>query len=321
MKEKQMIIRKRPKPVVLEKMDALNQRVSPSTKRRIALDEELARRYKGFYGEQKVDRFMETYFAHRFTILHDVSLIIDGFKVQIDTILITNHALFIIEIKNFNGTITFNTILNQFTRDDGHTETGFRHPITQAETIQLHLSKWLHDQNLYDIPVYFFVAISEPSTIIKVIGNEQYIANIVAHGEHIPKKIEQMDERIEKEGQARIKGQKIGRALLRDCREFEMDILRKNNVKKAEIKVGVICPKCGVLGMERHHSCWKCTKCNMQSKNAHIRTLKEYFLLFQPWITNEECMRFLGIQSHSLATRLLKSSGLKYEPKHRRWIK
>lgn len=51
--------------------------------------------------------------------------------------------------KLVDGTITFNTILKQFTRIDGKTETGYRYPITQAETKPLHLMNWLQEHNIH----------------------------------------------------------------------------------------------------------------------------------------------------------------------------
>src|SRR5699024_5687265 len=135
------------------------------------------------------------------------------------------------------GTITFDTILNQFIRSDGKTETGFRHPITQAENHQYQLTQWLHERH-HHIPVHFFVAISDPSTVVKVIGDEEAIAKVVARGEHIPGKIMAKDEALKADGQARMHPRKIGDAMLRECKEYDFDILRKYGIKNSDILPG-----------------------------------------------------------------------------------
>ncbi|WP_407058295.1 nuclease-related domain-containing protein [Tigheibacillus jepli] len=75
--------------------------------------------------------------------------------MQIDNLIITPHAIYIIEVKNFNGTITFDTVLNQFIRDDGRKEGGFHHPITQVELQASRLERWLEENNFPIVPIIF----------------------------------------------------------------------------------------------------------------------------------------------------------------------
>ena len=89
--------------------------------------------------------------------------------------------------------ITFNTILNQFTRDDGDRESGLNHPITQTENQQIKLQNCLRNNVLPNIPIYNFIGISYPETIIDVIGEQEAIVKVVAHGEHIRKRIMDME--------------------------------------------------------------------------------------------------------------------------------
>lgn len=314
-----MILRKRTKPILLRKLDASLPRLPRNFKHWNKLETEIARRYKGYIGEIKVDGYIRSHFAKWCTVLHDVTLKIDSTQIQMDSIIISPHAIYILEIKNFNNSIIFNTILDTFTRDDGKVVTGFRHPITQAETHQLNVIQFLSEHGYHYVPVHFFIAVSEPSTIIKVIGEEQAIAKVVLHGEHIPKKIMELEERYERESTSKLPHLEIGEAICRVCYDFDFNILGKYGVKWKDIMPGVHCPVCGYLGMERKHSNWKCRKCNSLSKKAHVKALSDYLILIKPWITNKECMRFLNINSRNLATRLLKTSNLKYEHKKRRW--
>ena len=313
-----MVIRRRKKPLVLQKLEATMPRLSSRFPKLSEIQQDIAQRYKGYIGEQKVDYHLEI-LAPQFTIIQDVCLKNQGRKFQTDSIIITNHAIFCIESKNYDGTITFNTILKQFTRNDGKIETGYRYPITQAETNAFHLQNWLQAHHFHNIPIHYLIAISEPSTIIQVIGDRESIARVVAHGEHVPQKIIHANDKLK--GNAGISRRQIGNTILRECIEYDFDILGTYGIKANNIMTGVICKSCNRLAMKRIHSNWICTKCNYKSKNAHIRAIKEYLLLIKPYITNQECMRFLKISSRSVATRLLKSSGLTYDPQNRRWIK
>lgn len=313
-----MIIKRRKKPLVLKKLEAALPRLPRNFPRLQDIQHDISRRYKGYIGEQNVDYHLEI-LASRFTIIQDVCLIIQGRKFQTDTMIITNHAIFCIETKNFDGTITFNTILKQFTRNDGKIETGFRHPITQAETNRLHLMNWLQEHNFHNIPIHYFIAISDPSTIINVIGDEESIARVVAHAENLPQMITHSNDKMTKN--ARLPNQQISQIILSECIEYDFDILQKYNIKANDLLTGVQCQTCQHLGMERIHSKWKCPKCHHESKNAHTRTLSDYLLLIKPWITNQECMRILNVKSRNVATRLLKSSNLTYNPKNRAWRK
>ncbi|MGJ9458108.1 hypothetical protein [Oceanobacillus sp. CF4.6] len=207
----------------------------------------------------------------------------------------------------------------QFTRDDGEKETGFHHPITQVEFQQIKLQNWLQDRSLPNLPIYPLIAISNPETIIEVIGDQEDIAKVVARGEHIPKKIMEMEQELT--DRSPMPHQKLGYEIQRERIDFDKDIMAKHGVKVSDLMPGVQCPECGWLGMERIYANWLCPRCNKQSKHAHKRTLSDYLLCSGNAISNKECMRFLKINSRSLATRILQSSNLAYQKEHKIWIK
>ncbi|MEN1968845.1 nuclease-related domain-containing protein [Lentibacillus sp. N15] len=133
-----MLLRKRPKPLPLQKMEALIPRMPPHFKQLPIMQADLASRVTGYIGERKVDYQLRS-LTRKYTILHDVYLELPyGNSVQIDSLILTPNAIFIIESKNYKGTITFDTVLKQLIRDDGEKETGFKYPITQAENHRIH---------------------------------------------------------------------------------------------------------------------------------------------------------------------------------------
>jgi len=313
-----MIIKHRSKPLPLQKIDAAIPRLSQHCRSLPKMQEDAKIRQHGYNGERKVDYFINN-LAPKFTILHDVYLRESSKNFQIDSLIIANHSIFIVDSKNYMGTIRFNTILKQLTRNDGKIESGFEYPITQVENQKIHLENWLAKHNLINIPVYGHAAIADPSTIVKVSGDEEEIAKVVAHGAEFPKMILDKDIETGRADNEKLPHYKIGRAILQECRDFNIDIFKYYDLRPTDILPGVICPDCGLLGMKRVHSGWECNRCGCRSRNAHLNALSDYLLLMNDFISNTECMWFLGLTSRHAATRILKDSFLVYYPKVRKW--
>ncbi|WP_404455601.1 NERD domain-containing protein [Virgibacillus necropolis] len=313
-----MIIKKRTTPVEIPVLEALKRRLSPRRKIYPKLEEDFAYSQKGFDGEKAVDRFTAALLKNNLTILHDVYLHNKGSSFQIDTLIIGPHCIFVVEIKNYTGTVTFNFILKQFTREHNGKITGFRNPIIQATTNTLLLTEWLSDHTIMDIPIYPLVVISEPSTILKVIPAEKDISDVVMHGEYMPQQVMKMNQELEGNRHGHLH-QKIGALILGECGTFDFDYRREYVIDHQKILSGVQCPGCGKLGMERKQKNWHCNKCGEKDKDAYIKAISDYLLLIKPSITNTECMKFLKVDSRHIVTRLLKSSGLIYDGKYKRW--
>src|SRR5699024_10972360 len=105
------------KPIELRKLEAVIPRLHPNHPKLSEIKHEAARSYKGYIGEKKVNYHLEQ-LTDTFTILQSVTLNVTEKNFQIDTIMISDYAIYIIESKNYSGIITFNTILKQFTRHD-----------------------------------------------------------------------------------------------------------------------------------------------------------------------------------------------------------
>lgn len=309
---------KRKKPLILQKYEAISPRIPKGFPRLAEIQYELAKSKKGYIGELKVDYYLSM-LVPKYTILQDVCLTLNGQTFQMDNLVITPHAIYIIEVKNYSGRITFNTILNQFTRAEGERETGFNHPITQAENQQIKLQNWLQNNGLSNIPIYYFIAISYPETIIDVIGEQEAIAKVVAHGEHIPKKIMDMENTLT--DRSPVPHQKIGYEIRRKCIDYDQDIMGSFGLKVGDMLPGVQCLECGWIGMERIYKYWLCPRCDKRSNDAHKKAIADYLLCSGNTISNKECMHFLKIISRSIATKILQSSNLTYQKKQKRWVK
>lgn len=316
-----MIIRKRTTPIKIRKLEAVIPRLPPTYKGRRHLESVLAIRKKGYDGEQKVDRYTSAILKENFTILHNVYLYNKGSSFEIDTLIIGPHSIIIVEIKDYIGTVTFDFILNQFTREYRGQVTGFRNPVIQTTTSTVLFTEWLNNHHhTKDIPIHSLIAIGDPSTIIKVIPENKDITDIVMHGEYIPHQVMKINSKLESASQQAHR--KIGALILQECKPFDFDLNAEYGIKPDDLLGGVQCPGCRLLGMNRKHSKWNCFHCGLTSRDAHVKTLNNYFLLFnKTWITNRECRQFLGLESRSVATRLLKAYNLKYQIENKRWVK
>ncbi|MBY7144617.1 NERD domain-containing protein [Virgibacillus sp. NKC19-3] len=312
-----MILKKRTKPRILKKYEALLPRLPPNFPRLADVRHEYNKNKKGYEGELDVDYHLK-WLPHEYMILQDVCLKTQERTFQMDNLVITQQAITIVDVKNYNGRIIFDTILDQFTRDDGAIEMGFSHPIAQVELQRSNLQQWLLERNFPNIPIHYFIAISDPRTILKVEGDKEKIAKIVAHAATISKKIIDRNKRLS--GHTALQDRKIGHATRKESTVFDKDILEAHGIKEKHLLPGVQCPACGVLGMRRVHTGWFCYKCQKKSRDAHTSALADYLLLVRPWITNSECMRFLKFNAKNVATRLLREYGLFYDKARRRWV-
>ncbi|MUK87522.1 NERD domain-containing protein [Ornithinibacillus sp. L9] len=242
-----MNLRNRPKPIPLLKLEALIPRLRPGFPYLAELQMEERNRIKGYEGEKKIDYHIRI-LDKRYTVLHDVYLRVNGKSFQIDTLIISSNAIFIVEMKDYSGKVLLDTVLRQCIHSNGRKENGINYPIAQVENQKLQLENWLVSHNLFDIPVYYFIAFSDSSTIIEVKGDPQEIAPIVAHGEQIPKMVLDKDRELPNK---KIQDYKLGKAILRECREYDFDILGKYHVLPHDIMPGVQCPNCGMFGMTR----------------------------------------------------------------------
>src|SRR5690625_3796340 len=107
----------RPKPIRLQKLEAIFPRINSTHPKYTEMEKELAKRMRGYIGEKQVDYHLES-LSHKAIILPSVNLQYSGRNFEMDHFLATPHAVYIIDTKNFVGTITFDTVYKQLIRDD-----------------------------------------------------------------------------------------------------------------------------------------------------------------------------------------------------------
>lgn len=98
---------------------------------------------------------------------------------------------------------------------------------------------------------------------------------------------------------------KIKRLLLSKHTPLRFDILQKYGIDKNKIHNGVQCPSCSFIPMQYRGRTWECAACYHHSKDAHLKAIQDYFLIYKPTITNTELREFLFLPSPRAATYLL----------------
>src|SRR5699024_3607168 len=94
-----MILRQRKKHTVLEKLEVWSNLLMPDNPELPKIEREVAQWQAGYKGELRLDYFLR-YLPQTYSILNDVTLVLDHVKTQFDSIIISNQAIYLIEVKN-----------------------------------------------------------------------------------------------------------------------------------------------------------------------------------------------------------------------------
>lgn len=300
-----LILKERQMTLYLLKLRALERRLPLHHSKKELVSESLAKAMAGFRGEQAIDYPLSFLPPDKFFILHDLRLFDGTHYFQIDTLVATTSAIFILEVKNIAGRLQFETKYHQLVRTINGEEEAFPDPITQVERHQYQLKKWMAIRGHMQLTIKAFVVISKPSTIV---DSSVYIEEVI-HSARLPNTIISWLKGREDEI-SQLQLESILHEMMKENTSFNPDILERFQVKRGELMSGVICPVCTKLPMTRQYGKWSCSLCAYESKDAHVAALIDYSLLFHPYITNKEAREFLEIPSIFVTSRLLQAMKL-----------
>jgi hypothetical protein len=306
-----LIKKERKKPFKLQMEEVLAKRLSPTHQNRPKILENMKKALVGYQGETNLDYHLSFLSEKEYIIFQDLRLRNEKGAFQLDTLILCSSFALIIESKNFYGTLFFDIPSRQLIRTYDNKEEGFSDPIMQAERQKKKFEIWIQNHNLKSFPIESLIAIGSTSTILKTNAGQDHIFQKVLHAEHVPNKILELVKRYEKHSLSSYMLNKLSDLLLEENTPLVPNILDVYLINKAEIITGVQCPFCNKIPIARKHGTWICTHCHKKEKHAHIQAIHDYVLLNHS-ITNEECCRFLHINSPQLATRLLSEANLPY---------
>ncbi len=295
-----MIVKARSFPYSLLGLQALQRRISKNHPQFDHVKERVRTAIAGVNGEKVLDNVFTKYqFKFDHFIFHDLNLTSTG-KFQIDTLFLSSRGIFILEMKNIAGRISFPDQWNQMIRvlDNGQTD-AFECPSVQLERNCYLLEDWLQARDL-SIPV---------SGAVVFATSRQRIENTRPHLKILfPNEIPSF-----------LRKRELGPPIL-DTKtlSYIVDQLMKGHIDynpypmcealrihSTEVKSGVFCEKCGTLGMTRIYRGWGCNACQNVSKTAHHQAIIDWFMLISETMTNRDCREFLHLPNNYTATRLL----------------
>ncbi|QGQ48182.1 nuclease-related domain-containing protein [Metabacillus sediminilitoris] len=304
-----MIMKQRLYPEMIKKLEMLQLRIPTDHQKYHVISGDLAKRRAGYFGERSIDYYLE-FLPDKHFILHDVRLFDGAHYFQLDTVILSRKFILILEVKNYAGTLFFDSNFNQLIRIQDEKKEAFPDPILQVERQSYQLKKWLRLAH-YDMPVESLVIISTPRTILGTTPQNEKIYRKVIQSAKLPFVMMKLEQTNKKNYISEEQLLQLSKFILDSHSPLEIDILTHYQIQKSDIIKGVICSQCQAIPMERRKGKWICETCSFVSKDAHISALKDYSLLIDTTITNKKMRDFLKISSTSVANKLLFSLKLR----------
>lgn len=308
-----MVIKERTIPLVVLILEALCRRLPLNYPKYQQILEELGRRHAGYKGEISLDYYLRLLPIDKYMILHDLNVPDGDYNCQIDTLLLTPEFALIIEVKHMAGKLIFDTENEQFSQINNDKEKGYPDPIAQAERHQKYLKKLMAEYKFPPVPVDYLVVLSNGYCSYVITGkNAQKVKPRICKSDAFLNKIQFFEKQYCNPLLHAKDLRKLSRLLVKMNKVPTSYILKKYGINKTDILTGVCCPICDHLPLVRKKQKWYCPSCNQFSKDAHKNALKDYFLLIDLKITNQQFREFTHLDSINIAGRMLRSENLKY---------
>jgi len=300
-----MIVKPYTQTLYMEALISLNKRLKKNHPKYISLREELNRNTAGDIGEEAVMNFLQKVkLPYNFFAFHNISLYGDSL-FQMDVLLITQYYAVILEVKNIAGEIEFKSHPFQLSRT---LSTGERNSFDSPE---IQLQEYMYQLNGifksagFSLPIYGAVVFPFASSYIKTPPSEttilfrneirSYLRNLKT--ENPPLTLESLN-RLKNFIQNKTTNYK------------PFPLTQHFAIHPDDIINGVECTTCNFVGMKKVARYWICPRCKNISNTAHIKTIKEYFLVYKDSISNKECRQFLNLNNMYEANRILKKANL-----------
>ncbi|MGG3467870.1 nuclease-related domain-containing protein [Neobacillus pocheonensis] len=155
-------------PLRLILTEVLKRRLRIDHFKHLEIQKDLAKRWAGYWGEVALANYIKELPQEKYYIFHDLQLKHNDIHFQIDTLLISQYFILIIEAKNINGTLIFDNVFKQLLRinDDG-TEESFEDPRVQCKRLQSLLGRWLAKNGFNLLPMEYLIFFKSVKTILK----------------------------------------------------------------------------------------------------------------------------------------------------------
>lgn len=281
-------------------LESLRKRLSPRHEKILKIEEELSLQEAGENGEKHVLTILtENQLPKNTFILHNVT-IGSIINIQIDIMLISPGWCLILEVKNLNGELTFMNNPPQLICVKEDRKLIYRSPEAQIDQYLFGLTRFF-EQHQLKMPMYGAIVLPYANAIIDKPPSKYPLLmgrGIINHIWTLPKK-------------DIIPSKQVAELMIRHTKEPSWNhfpLTEYYNIDSQDILRGVECPNCGAIPMKRLKRTWLCEKCNKMDMHAHVKALREYYMLIDKTISTKEAMDFLILRNRFEATRILKAN-------------
>jgi hypothetical protein len=308
-----LLLKARSYPIILLVLEALIRRLPKNHPKLPILQGDYNKRMAGYWGEKRLDEFIDGIPHFPFYILRDLSLNVRGVLCQIDTLLLSPFFAIILESKNIAGNLLFDTAFSQLIRTSENKEEAFEDPILQSQNQRRNLINWFKDQKIPLIPIETLVVMSNSSAVVKSTSGNEILSKKVIPVKKVLARIEQLMDLYKKELFSDKEVKKMAKQLIKNHQPKQIDVLEKYKISLDEILPGVQCPNCSVIPMKYKRGKWLCSRCGCESQDAHLKGVEDYLLLVKNTITNKAFRDFLQLPSMNVASKLLIKMGFRWK--------
>ncbi|WP_182199651.1 nuclease-related domain-containing protein [Paraliobacillus salinarum] len=288
------------KPLKLLELEALLPRLHRDSEHYDYIEELLRKEHAGHQGELNLNYFFHLIEISESILLNGLRLPTSNNAFQLDALLLTPNAHYLIEAKNIKGTITFNEAKQLIRTIDGIDEV-FKNPQLQVNEQVIHLKKFLHEHNFPQVPIHPIVCFTHPKAQLHV---DKTHSGIVT-SEQLPNLIRELSRHATKPVLKSEELRELAHTLDRHHTDYRLHFTQKYPFVSGHIRNGVWCTSCKKTMMKRDQRTWICKGCGAKDKLAHKQALIEYALIYKDYIRNSEARDFLRVQSTSTVKRLL----------------
>ncbi|MBK3493735.1 NERD domain-containing protein [Viridibacillus sp. YIM B01967] len=290
----------------MKALERLLQRLPLSHLKIIDIRTQLETISAGFNGETRVDQIMqEIQFDIPFFYFPNFECELSPTRFsQLDSVLLTNRYLLLIEIKNMRGELHFNEQPYQLIQDIEGKKGAYHCPQMQLLRAADTVEHWLNCMELPKLPIYKIIVMPNSRTIIKTAPTKvplimsKQVALYIQKLNKLPAVINE-NQFLE-----------LSDAIITGNKPFKQKSLcEKYHIPKEHIKNGVIC-HCGASGIRISERTWHCPTCKCAIPNAIEQTIQDWFWICGEVVTIKEFMDFLQCNSRNLVARTLNNSNL-----------
>ncbi|WP_161524824.1 nuclease-related domain-containing protein [Alteribacter lacisalsi] len=305
-----MFIKPIEKPLRLRKLEALARRIPYNRPKRQEILQKLYRIEAGYSGEKSLHYYLTQKAGRQYRIFHSIKLHTLNHDFRMDFLLVHRTHLMILEIKNISGTLRFEPDRHQviWTKPD-NTIKVLPDFYLQAVIQMEHLTNWIEEAGLPQIPVKPLVVISNPNCRLDIppqYNNHPSIKNMVRSA-NLPSRLSY---ELSRHSKSVFSISALESLILQQHKQDDQCILNETGVHPSELITGVLCSVCVNKTMIKQRYHWLCKHCGKTTRNPHLETLIDFSLLIKPLITNNEFRWFAEVGSASTAKYLLKELNL-----------